>query len=226
MSVNHRLALRKRLSSLLFRRYSETLDRMNHNPSFIAFAEQHADLLTVSDKLQLHAYLHSQFIGQSPIDYLEFGVFRGESIRRWSEMNTSPDSRFFGFDSFQGLPEQWQVSSPRGHFSTDGVLPSIDDPRVHFVKGWFQDTVPQFVREYTPKNRMVMHNDSDLYSSTLLCLTQFNNAIQPGTILIFDEFGDLLHEFRAFMDYIHAYGRRYKALVATPDLWTLAVLFE
>jgi O-methyltransferase len=154
-------------------------------------------------------------------------VFRGESIRRWSQLNTSPNSRFFGFDSFEGLPEEWS-GVPKGSYSAKGELPAIDDPRVHFVKGWFQETVPNFLMGYkaVEKNRLVIYNDCDLYSSTLFCLTQFNSVMTPGTILIFDEFGDLLHEFRAFLDYSHAYMRKYKVLVTTPGFVQIGLMFE
>ena len=79
-----------------------------------------------------------------PILFLEFGVFEGNSIRRWAKLNSHPESRFVGFDSFEGLPTKWR-QRPAGHFSTGGQPPDIDDPRVSFVKGWFHDTVPGFL---------------------------------------------------------------------------------
>jgi O-methyltransferase len=220
------LSLRKRVTSLFVHRYFETLDRINRTPLFIDFVKKHADHVVTSDIVKLHEYCHTQFIGHSPIDYFEFGVWYGTSLRRWSELNTSPDSRFFGFDSFEGLPEKWSRGNPKGMFNTNGVIPVIDDPRVHIVKGWFQETVPKFLSGYSGKNRLVINNDCDVYSSTLYCLTQFNNIMKPGTILMFDEFGDLVHEFRAFLDYIHAYGRKYKVLVSSPNLWHIALMVE
>ena len=41
------------------------------------------------------------------ITVLEFGVYQGYSIKKFAEFNTNEDSKFFGFDSFVGLPEDW-----------------------------------------------------------------------------------------------------------------------
>ena len=44
-------------------------------------------------------------IADTPITFLEFGVFQGESLRWWSEHLENPATRLYGFDSFEGLPE-------------------------------------------------------------------------------------------------------------------------
>lgn len=38
------------------------------------------------------------------INYLEFGVADGYSFLWWMHQNANPDSRFYGFDTFTGLP--------------------------------------------------------------------------------------------------------------------------
>ena len=62
------------------------------------------------EALYSHLY-HNTSLG--PITYLEFGVYRGASIRRWSELQTHPASRFIGFDSFEGLARRLSWNKPR-----------------------------------------------------------------------------------------------------------------
>jgi hypothetical protein len=131
------------------------------------------------------------------IDYLEFGVHQGHSIFHFAGENKSSNSRFFGFDTFTGLPEDWNKDFRRGHFDMAGKPPRTGDARVEFVVGSFQETLPKFVTNFKTDNPIIVHLDCDLYSSALYCLTKLDTALPPGTILIFDEFGDVQHEFRA-----------------------------
>jgi O-methyltransferase len=153
------------------------------------------------DRAEMYRYVQNTFLGGEAVDYLEFGVFRGESIREWLTLNQHKASRFFGFDSFEGLPECWRRGQGKGHFDVRGTVPYIDDPRVRFIKGWFQDTVPPFARDFNAKNRLVLHADADLYASTMLPLVYFTPFMSRGTLLIFDEFYDRDHEFKAVMDW-------------------------
>ena len=61
------------------------------------------------------------------------------------EKNKNPGSQFTGFDTFTGLPEDWNFRYQKGHFSTEGKTPDIHDSRCSFEKGLFQDTLEKFV---------------------------------------------------------------------------------
>ena len=157
------------------------------------------------------------------ITYLEFGVHEGRTIRWWTERNQAPGSRFVGFDSFEGLPEDWHRGCKKGTFSTDGTTPDISDERCSFQVGWFKDTLADFVDKYPFGHRNVIHIDADLYSSTLLVLCTLAPKLKPGDVLIFDEFADKLHEFRAFIDFEAAYQIPYRVLAHAAGGWKVAL---
>lgn len=150
-------------------------------------------------------HLFHEIIGRDQsVNVLEFGVFEGNSIIEFANLNKNPDSRFVGFDTFTGLPEDWVPGNPKGHFSTLGMIPEVTDQRISFVKGLFNDTVPPFL---TTNQRLptttVIHFDADLYSSTLFVLAQLW-AKYDEYYFIFDEFTG--QEALALRDYLRAFG--------------------
>jgi hypothetical protein len=165
---------------------------------------------------ELHRYVAS--LVAEPADILEFGVFRGDSIRQWATLCSNPETRIFGFDSFEGLPEDWRLAADRSTFNVGGSLPDISDRRVVFCKGWFQETLPGFLRDYEPARTLLIHLDADLYSSTSYVLSEMQRFIVSGTVLLFDEFFDREHELRAFDEFLHSSGAQVECIAATDTL--------
>lgn len=178
-----------------------------------------------SQRKHFYRFVNAQLLQKASIDYLEFGVARGESFRHWMRLNANEASRFFGFDSFEGLPEDWLPKIKKGAYSARGHIPDIDDRRGVFFKGLFQQTLPEFIESFKPENRLVLHMDADLYSSTLYALTMLDRFIKPGTLILFDEFLSAGggHEFAALHDYARSYYRRWKIVAARPDHNKLAI---
>lgn len=168
-----------------------------------------------TDRNELYAAL-ARDIAAERILYLEFGVYRGETMRAWSGLLTNPASQLHGFDAFAGLPEDWNTYNPQGKFATDGRAPRFDDPRVTLHIGWFQETLPEFRLE--PHERLMIHCDADLYSSTAFVLEELKNAIRPGDIILFDEFYDRQHELRAFSEFLAATKMRFRFLGGATNL--------
>ena len=174
--------------------------------SYLSFVHEHKAKGKVNDyynakaayprRFMLHDALLEQ-IGEQPINYFEFGVAGGNMIRHWSAKQQHPDSLFTGFDSFEGLPESWEGKG-EGHFDQKGNFPQIDDERVRFVKGWFQDSVGAALRDARFEGMSVYHLDADLFSSTLFVLFQIHDQLKPGDLLIFDEYSSHEHEHKAF----------------------------
>jgi hypothetical protein len=154
--------------------------------------------------------------------YLEFGVSGGESFRYWSRLLRNPNAKLHGFDSFEGLPTDWILGKPKGHFSTGGALPHIDDPRARVFKGWFQETLPTYT--WPDYECLVINIDADLYSSAIFVLATVAERLQPGTLLYFDEFNHRADELRAFAEFLDETGMRFRVLGATREF--AGVMFE
>jgi hypothetical protein len=160
-------------------------------------------------------------IAERDVLYMEFGVWQGEATRYWSKLLRNPKSKLHGFDSFEGLPENWNRVG-KGGFSVEGNLPQIDDPRVRFFKGWFEDTLPLY--ELPPHEVLIVNCDADLYSSTRFVLNRMRDAIVPGSYLYFDDFNQPLHEVRAFDEFIEETKMKFELLGATSTFGN--VLFQ
>ena len=153
-------------------------------------------------------------IGDPDILFIEFGVWRGDSIRCFADLITGTRARFYGFDSFEGLPEYWR-GMPAGHFSTSGNAPEIDDHRVKFIKGWFQKSVPESLDEIAREaagRTVLVHFDADIYSATLFLLFTLSYRVKEFHF-IFDEFSG--HELRALHNFVQSSGAKVKYLSQT-----------
>jgi Methyltransferase domain len=148
--------------------------------------------------------------------YLEFGVYRGDVTRYWAARLDSPRARFIGFDSFEGLPEDWTTAAAKGQFSTAGAVPDVADDRVTFVKGWFDESLSCF--RLPDHDRLFINVDCDLYSSAVTVLRWAIPHIRPRDLIYLDEFHDRLNEGRAFYEFLDASGYRIEPIGATRGL--------
>lgn len=147
--------------------------------------------------------------------YIELGVFLGRTINFLAALN--PKKTIYGFDSFEGLPEEWT--------RTDAVLPkgtfAFKDPdslplvlrNVELYKGWFNDTLPIFAKEKLQHQPLALiHIDCDIYTSTAQALEILRPYIREGTVLIFDELynypGYEAHEWKALCEFLQTEGWR------------------
>ena len=139
---------------------------------------------------------------------LEFGVHTGSTITYFR--NRLPAFyNFYGFDSFEGLPEDWTGTDlEKGFFSLNGEVPDIEG--VNLVKGWFSESLPEWLEGREPEKIALLHIDCDLYSSTKTVLDNLTHMIQPGTLILFDEWfypaPEKLnqHEQKAFFEWVLA----------------------
>jgi O-methyltransferase len=174
----------------------------------------------------LYDYICEKFsLQDSSFDYFEFGVAAGHSFRWWVNSSKSNDCRFYGFDTFEGLPEDWGTFSRSDMASS---IPVMDDERIKFIKGLFQDTLPPFLREYNREegSLKIIHLDADLFSSTLFALTSMAPFLKKGDILIFDEFNVPNHEFLAFRIFTESYYIKTRLIGAVNNYLQAAFIIE
>lgn len=165
--------------------------------------------------------IEKENLSTAPINYLEFGVSAGHSFRWFLQQNTNSESRFYGFDTFTGLPEDWGPFK-KGALNNNNKPPEIHEPRVKFYQGLFQQTVPGFLTELNNNRRNVIMMDADLYSATLYTLTSLAPVLKKGDIIFFDEFAVATHEFKAFHDFVQSYYINFELIAAANNYYFTA----
>jgi len=146
---------------------------------------------------------------------LEFGTWSGESMLTIRN-NLSTEYKLFGFDSFLGLPEDWEGTQyKKGDFGLGGVIPDeLKNLDAKIFPGWFKDTIPEYLKE--ADNIALLHIDCDLYSSTIdILYSNIRKYIKSGTYIVFDEFRKINnkdHEQRAFEEWVKDFNINYKMM--------------
>lgn len=168
------------------------------------------------------AVSNQELLRDKPIDYFEFGVAGGLSFNWWLTHNKNSDSRFYGFDTFEGLPEAF---GPFGKGSMAVGLESlgITDSRASFYKGLFQDTLIPFLDQYKSDKRKLIHMDADIFSATIFSLSQLYRVLNDGDIILFDEFAVPKHEFMAFKIFTESFYVNYEVIGAANNYLFLAI---
>jgi Macrocin-O-methyltransferase (TylF) len=158
---------------------------------------------------------------------LDLGVWLGWSTRLISDAS---DRAVYGFDTFEGLVEDWQVDDQilikQGTFSLaeplaerfmrdTGVslqegLPSTLGRRVQFIKGSTYETLAPFLAERPAAPIALFHMDLDTYESCLHALETCKDRFVEGSILVFDEYLVTNGEMRAFFEFQSQYELEWK----------------
>jgi hypothetical protein len=154
-------------------------------------------------------------------NYLEFGVLNGRSLSWWLKNCKNPNTHFYGFDTFTGLPEDWGPFKA-GEMNAGNAPPDLGDNRCTFLQGLFQQTLHPFLATFNDSKRKVIHIDCDLYTSTLFVLTSLSPYLKPGDILFFDEFNVPMHEYKAFTEWVNSYYIQYELIGGVNNFFQVA----
>jgi len=135
-------------------------------------------------------------------DYLEFGLYRGFSLWYAQQMAKvfEVEMRYFGFDSFTGLPKGDVVKDagdefPEGAYEcTRNKVEAyfnqygIDWKKTVLVEGFYDKTLkPELYKQKNMTTCRLAVIDCDLYTSTRDALGFLLPLIQEGTIILFDD---------------------------------------
>ena len=140
-------------------------------------------------------------------DYLEFGVFTGNSFNFAMKIDKKMsrifqgkiDTQFVGFDSFDGFgeikPDDEHHSFKNDTFKVNKkkVIKNIEknakDQKFKLVEGFYQTTIEnKKTSNYGINRSRIIMIDCDLKESTTLALNFSKPSLQEGTIIIFDDF--------------------------------------
>jgi len=196
--------------------------RKNANHEFNDF---YTPTLYYNKRIQLFEYVITRYIKDVPVDYFEFGVSTGGSFRWWVDKLKNQETRFYGFDTFTGLPEAWGPYK-QGDMGNGNEPPVIAGNRHFFYQGLFQQTLISFLSTYKSGKPKVIHMDADIYSSTLYVLTLITPYLQKGDILLFDEFNVPMHEFKAFTEWANSFYIEYEVIASVNNYYQTAILLK
>jgi O-methyltransferase len=158
--------------------------------------------------------------------YMEFGVASGSSFFWWMKKNTNPDSAFRGFDTFEGLPEDWG-GFKKGAMAFDQK--EVTDNRAEFIRGIFQESLHPFIESnkgLLQNKSKIIHLDADLFSSTIFVLSQLYPYLKKGDIIFFDEFNVANHEFLAFKIFTESFYVKLEPIGAVNNFYQTAFIVD
>ena len=164
-------------------------------------------------------------LNKAPFQYLEFGVSEGHSFKWWLSHIDNQATTFEGFDTFEGLPEDWGFFS-KGAMSSS--VPQVSDTRARFHKGLFQDTLYPFIKHGNVKTdcRKVIHMDADIFSATLFTLTTLAPLVNKGDIIFFDEFNVPNHEYSAYKIFTESFYIKLRTIGSVNNYYQTAFIVE
>ncbi len=138
-----------------------------------------------------------------PGDLIETGVWRGGAtifMRAVLKAYGVDDRNVWVADSFEGLPRprssaaadagdrHWRstrLAVSQKEVKSNFARYDLLDEQVHFLPGWFEQTLPTAPIEHLAVARL----DGDMYDSTMVALRSLYPKISPGGFLIVDDYG-------------------------------------
>jgi O-methyltransferase len=141
---------------------------------------------------------------QVPGIIVECGVWRGGMIAAIADVLQDDSREYYLFDSFEGLPDAKEIDGPSAtewqqdkqstrYFDNckaemsfaESALKKAGCQKYKLIKGWFKDTLPSFNPE---KPIAILRLDGDWYESTMDCMVALYPKVQPGGLILIDDY--------------------------------------
>ena len=118
--------------------------------------------------------------------FLEFGVHRGESINLFANHLKKKNKKIFGFESFQGQPNDWPgYIREKGFQKLDKRNISTFSSNVDIIEGLVEDTLENFLKKHHEEKIIFVHMDLDYYPSTKFVLTKIKPFLANNAVILF-----------------------------------------
>lgn len=135
--------------------------------------------------------------------FVECGVWNGGSaaVLAWVARRNQ-ERHVWLFDSWEGMPDataadisftgrRGRGGMARGseHTARDLIFRRLrcHEARVHLVRGWFEETIPEATGSLGPI--ALLHLDCDWYESVRLCLERLYDRVVEGGFIVVDDYG-------------------------------------
>lgn len=170
---------------------------------------------------------HACTLAPAEGEILEFGVMEGRTLRLLGAYFST--RLVHGFDSFEGLPEDWRHDIRSGAFSTQGKPPENLPGNTRLHIGLFSQCIPAYKAVFQGKIAL-LHIDCDLYSSAHTVLFGLAERLPPGSIIVFDEYinypGWREQEHKAFMEFVAAFEIRFSYVAFASSYLSVAIRID
>lgn len=180
--------------------------------------EKYCDFTMIDKPLYVDNLLVAERTKGLAGDVVECGVWRGGMSAGLAEV-LGPDRMYYLFDSFEGLPPAQEIDGAVAQrWQADTASPAYFDNcraemefareamtrasvRFECIKGWFEDTIPQF---RGTDSISLLRLDGDWYDSTMVCLEHFFPRVVDHGIVLIDDYHTWTGCSRAVHDYLAA----------------------
>ena len=180
---------------------------------------------TMTSVERMYALWHAvRYVARQEVPgaFVECGVWRGGSSMLAAltfAQESAPSRDFFLYDTFEGMTEptdadgdlaryEWErhreddhnawCYSPLEEVRSNMLATGLAEQHLNLVKGRVEDTLAENV----PERIALLRLDTDWYESTRIELEGLYPLLQPGGVLIVDDYGDWEGARRAVDEYI------------------------